>query len=270
MTFRHPVKQALLASFSAFNRYPASLGEKNEILSLIKTLWPVECGRELIRLGPDSDGGYLVPNDLADISACFSPGVSTTSGFEKEIADRGIKVFLADASVEKPEMPHALFKFTKRNLGANSTSMTMTLEEWIEAEVGDTHNDLLLQMDIEGCEFETLLATPVRVLKKFRIIVLEVHHLDHLWSRHFFSIAKATFQRLLSTHRTVHIHPNNCANPCRLHGLSIPPVMEFTFLRDDRFLMETSYRQDFPHRLDRDNTSNPPIELPRIWTGTLT
>jgi hypothetical protein len=36
---------------------------------------PVITVKELIRIGGDADGGYLVPNDLEDLSGCFSPGL---------------------------------------------------------------------------------------------------------------------------------------------------------------------------------------------------
>jgi hypothetical protein len=36
---------------------------------------PVITEHELMRLGADHDGGYLIPNDLDGITACFSPGV---------------------------------------------------------------------------------------------------------------------------------------------------------------------------------------------------
>jgi hypothetical protein len=36
----------------------------------------------LIRLGADGDGGYLVPDDLEDVAACFSPGVDDRASFE--------------------------------------------------------------------------------------------------------------------------------------------------------------------------------------------
>ncbi|MCU0317661.1 MAG: hypothetical protein MUC92_13840 [Fimbriimonadaceae bacterium] len=54
---------------------------KEDILSLIAKLRPIRGQHELIRLGPDEDGGYLVPDDLEGIVACFSPGVNTVSRF---------------------------------------------------------------------------------------------------------------------------------------------------------------------------------------------
>lgn len=48
-----------------------------------KTLVPDS--KDLIRLGPNGDGGYLVPDDLTGIEACFSPGVCATSEFENTV-----------------------------------------------------------------------------------------------------------------------------------------------------------------------------------------
>ena len=70
--------------------------------ALIEKLSPVTCGKELIRLGDDGDGGYLLPDDLGGIAACFSPGVGYSSKFEIDVAARGIRVHMADASVDGP------------------------------------------------------------------------------------------------------------------------------------------------------------------------
>ena len=53
-----------------------------KILSLMKEKY---ISTELIRVGGEGDGGYLVPNILKNISYCYSPGVSFTASFEKEL-----------------------------------------------------------------------------------------------------------------------------------------------------------------------------------------
>src|SRR5689334_14863840 len=73
---------------------------------LLRELRPIDAGIDLVRVGPAGDGGYLVPDDLNGIRYVFSPGVSTESGFEAEMAERGLHVFLADASVDGPATPH--------------------------------------------------------------------------------------------------------------------------------------------------------------------
>ena len=56
----------------------------------------------LIRLGGETDGGYLVPDDFEGIHTCFSPGVAEVANFETEMAARGIRCFMADYSVNAP------------------------------------------------------------------------------------------------------------------------------------------------------------------------
>jgi len=65
----------------------------HEIKSLISRLRPLNTNHELIRLGGNSDGGYLVPYDLEGIDYCFSPGVSTIANFENDLTQKGNKMF---------------------------------------------------------------------------------------------------------------------------------------------------------------------------------
>jgi hypothetical protein len=235
-----------------------------QVRALIASLRPVKANRDLVRLGPAGDGGYLVPDDLDGIVACFSPGVSSESGFERVCADRGMRVFMADASVAGPAEAHPNFSFAKRYVGAFSSGEFITLEDWVEAGIDGLDGDLVLQMDIEGFEYETLLGAPSALLGRFRIIVAELHGLDQLWNRAFFNIASRALQKLLLTHACVHIHPNNVAPLHRHAGVAIPPLAEFTFVRRDHVQPGVA-ATTFPHPLDRDNCDQPPVVLPAIW-----
>lgn len=245
---------------------PTKITRKSDLTALIGRLHPLATDKELIRLGPDRDGGYLVPDDLAGIEACFSPGVSDSSDFELACAQRGMQVFLADWSVDGPATRHENFHFTKKFVGATTSERFMTVADWVKQAPIGADTDLLLQMDIEGYEFETLLSMPDELLKRFRIIVIEFHRLHHLWSAPFFRLAASAFAKLLQTHSCVHLHPNNCRSSIYLQGVEIPRVMEMTFFRNDRF-KPTGYARRFPHPLDRDNTAKAPVVLPAGWYG---
>ncbi len=246
--------------------FPVPMTDTETLHSFIKTLHPIQQDKELIRLGPNGDGGYLVPDDLGGIEACFSPGVSNVSGFERDCANRGMKIFLADKSVDAPGEQHELFEFTKKFIGSVSDEDFMTLDEWVNTRLVDSAADLMLQMDIEGYEYEVLLSTSQKLMTRFRILVIEFHDLDQLWNRPFFNIVSQAFRKILKTHWCIHIHPNNCCGSVTSKGIEIPRMMEFTFLRRDRMDHEpTSFRTDFPHPLDRDNTDTPPLELPDCW-----
>ena len=57
-------------------------------LGLLDVLRPQPSPVPLIRVGGNWDGAYLLPDDLKNIAACFSPGVSNTKRFEDELLDR--------------------------------------------------------------------------------------------------------------------------------------------------------------------------------------
>ena len=239
-----------------------------KVRALIKRLYPLSIDKEPIRFGPNGDGGYLIPDDLEGIHACFSPGVSDISGFEKDCADQGIKVFLADASVDKAADEHELFHFTKKFIGGTERDNFITLDDWVNSSTNEGSSDLMMQIDIEGDEYEVFDATSKALMQRFRIIVAEFHELDKLAEmdsdrcKEIFSV----LNQILTTHSCVHLHPNNCCGSLPYEDFDFPKVMEFTFVRKD-FIKQSSYQTNFPHPLDYNNTPNPTLELPKCWIG---
>jgi hypothetical protein len=238
--------------------------EKQKIYEFLDSVKPIKTNHNLIRVGGDSDGGYLIPNDIDGIDACFSPGVSKIADFETDLTQRGIKCFLADYSVDGPPEKNALFDFEKKFIGSVNNDIYMTLESWIDSKP-QCGNDLILQMDIEGSEYRVIFETPSETLNKFRILVIEFHSLDYLFNRMGFELIDLVFMKILNNFEVVHIHPNNCFKPVECCGISIPPTMEFTFIRKDRIL-EKSRELSFPHQLDKANvTDNADYALPKCW-----
>lgn len=238
---------------------------KEDIQKLLQDLYPVFVS--LRRLGGNGDGGYLVPDDLEGIEACFSPGVGTISNFEKECSDLKIKTFLADASVESPAIEDDSLYFVKKYVGAMNDENFITMDEWVSSSSIDEDTDLMLQMDVEGFEYEIFLNMSEELLRRFRIIVVEFHNLDQLWNNPFFSLSSRVFKKILQTHFCVHLHPNNNDLFLKAQGLSIPLTMEFTFLRRDRANGNLKHAVSFPHYLDRKNNSVVPYSsvLPSCW-----
>ena len=259
-----PLKSAIIDLLGPWGVFPTDATDKRRILALLAKLYPLTTAAPLLRLGPVGDGGYLVPDDLAGIEACFSPGVGLISGFEKDCADRGLGVYLADASVEHPGALHERFHFTRKYLGVTTNENFMTLDDWVAGSAVRADSDLMLQIDIEGFEYEVLLGASDRLMRRFRMIVAEFHLLDQFWNEAFFGLAARTFEKILQTHACVHIHPNNSSPLLKKGGLAIPPLAEFTFLRRDR-LSEPRHAAQFPHPLDSDNTDRPHFALPQCW-----
>lgn len=236
-----------------------------EVSDLIRVLRPRRCDAPLIRLGGPGDGGYLVPDDLAGIEYCFSPGVNRTVDFENALADRHIRSFLADYSVEQPPVMRPEFVFDRRFIGLVDDEVYITLQSWKQKYLSDYTGDLLLQMDIDGSEYEVLLSAPLELLAQFRIIVVELHALDRLLDPFAFRVMRNSFRKLLSRFYVVHAHPNNCGGMIVHNGLEIPQVMELTLYNCCR-AAPGGYRSDYPHALDADNCAGrPPLALPSCW-----
>jgi hypothetical protein len=259
-----PLKDALLRLIGGLGVDVVKRTRFAELEALLRSLRPVDSGVDLIRLGPDGDGGYLLPDDLEGIQYAFSPGVSTESGFEAALANAGLQIFLADYSVNEPAELNENFDFDKKFVGCLSDEMFMTLDGWKAAKIPDYDDDLLLQMDIEGAEFEALFSASAELLSQFRIMVIEFHYLQELLNKPFFTLVSRLFEKLLQTHSVVHIHPNNCCGSVKSRGLEIPRIAEFTFYRNDR-LKKKAFRESFPHPLDRDNTAKRTLVLPKCW-----
>ncbi len=231
--------------------------------NLLKQLYPIKTN--LIRIGPQANGGYLLTDEITNITSCFSPGVGQVCDFELDIANRGIKVFFADGTVKKLPKDHNQFNFIAKNLGSINNKNTMTLESWVNDSVDKSENDLLLQIDIEGAEYETIIACPESVIQRFKIIVGEFHNLDQLWNRPYFEIISAAFQKILKTHICIHNHPNNYRRPTTYNNITIPTITEISFLRRDAISGPFKFANIFPHPLDSDTTNSESLVLPKDW-----
>ena len=240
------------------------------LLEFLGALHPRDPGVPLVRLGPDADGGYLVPDDLDGIEACFSPGVGLVTGFEQDCADRGMAVFLADGTVDDPTGGDPRLRFVRTNVGATDGDGVVSLRRWIADSLPGVSGDLLLQIDVEGAEYATLLAAPPEVLARFRIVVVELHHLELLGSAGFFDVVRATLDRLWPTHVCVHSHPNNADRLVSVGGVLVPATLEVTLLRRDRIRTDDEqFATEFPHPLDRDNAEAPSLVLPPALRRTV-
>ncbi len=261
MGLEQTVKNALLRlKVAGEPRVPS-----DKLRNFLTACAPVGLETPLIRVGPDGDGGYVLPDDLEGITACFSPGVDFTAGFEEDIARRGIPCYLADYSVDGPPIDNPRFHFQKKYLGSRSDDILIRLEDWVAETVGDAAGDFLLQMDIEGAEYGVLLDTPVPMLKRFRIIVLELHHCDLLFSRSGHDRVAEPILKLLDHFSIVHIHPNNRYPPVSDGKVSIPPLLEFTFLRKDR-IRPGPAPSTYPLDVDSPNVAKrPDIPLHPSW-----
>lgn len=235
---------------------------KEKLVKVLNKLTPHNLGFNLVRIGGDNDGGYLVPDILDEIKICFSPGIGNKTLFEKELINRGIKTYLADGTIDEDKIKLDNFNFTQKNITSFNSHKTITLESWINSKINNT-TDMLLQMDIESSEYEVIHSTPEEYLKKFKIIIIEFHYLEKINDHYFYENFSSALEKLLLNFEICHIHPNNCKGLYSVNGIKLPTAIEVTFLRKDICKFKKKIN-NFPHRLDQKNINHlPDVFLPK-------
>lgn len=257
--------QAILSRFGMTLTWAT---DRDRLVGLLGALWPIDAGVPLIRFGDQADGSYLMPDDLDDLDACLSPGVGNSCDFELACAARGMRVFMVDGGLTTPPSNDPRLSFRQAWLTAHKTDGGISIREWIELEELASTSELILQMDIEGAEWELISVWDEIDFGRFRVIVIEFHQFHYLTQQNFFDLVSPSLYRLLDSHAVVHLHPNNCCGEIDHRGLRIPRVLEVTLLRRDR--VRGSSPVDYVvHPLDRDNTPNQSLVLDRQWLGVM-
>ncbi|MDZ7841056.1 MAG: FkbM family methyltransferase [Gammaproteobacteria bacterium] len=175
---------------------------------------------------------------------------------------------MADASVEQPPVDNPLFEFDRKFLGAHRDETFTTLGAWVGEKLGeDDDHDLLLQMDIEGGEFDVLIESDKSLLRRCRMMVIEFHRMESIFERNSLPLLHALFTKLHQDFVIVHSHANSCCGIAESFGVGIPPVFEISYLRRDRVANQaTGAQMHLQHALDRPNVpENPDIVMPDLW-----
>lgn len=244
------------------------LNSKKELQKFLEQFRAHYISCDLVRIGGDGDGGYLLPNVFDKISYCFSPGVSYTANFEKELSEKfNIKSFMADASVEKAPLADGNFDFIPKFLGAHSRDQFITLSEWLVQSNLESDSNLLLQMDIEGGEYEVLTYEDSSTLASFSAMIIEFHNLKKLFRRDFLKMVSAIFEKIYKNFSICHVHPNNSCGIASLDGIEVPRVIEVTFIRND-LLDDFANGKSImlPHPLDSKNVDRKDdLSMPPEW-----
>jgi hypothetical protein len=235
--------------------FASQMIQEPELKSYWKMIQPYSNGHKLVRVGGKGDGGYLLPDDFDEIKYCFSPGAGAIWTFEEMLGSKfGIESLVCDGTIDRYPSFKSLKSFIPMNVGITESENVISFETWVGA-VGADPGDLLLQMDIEGGEYPILSSIEADFLKKFRIVVLELHDLHLLALRSSFSFQYSQLMsKLLKNFDVVHLHPNNCGGSYVAHGILLPKVAEITLHRKDR--SQELVKVTIPHQLDSPNNAD--------------
>ena len=257
-----------LASYLFNNKSIINDWLDHAVQSFIKEFLSHYVSVDLIRVGGEGDGGYLIPDVRNSVSHCFSPGVDYVASFEDALSQsHGIKSFMADASVAAPPLENKDFNFVRKFLGAESKGDFITLSDWMGVSLIGDERGLLLQMDIEGGEYDVLSYESSDTLARFSVMVIEFHGWQSIFDEQFLGRLTEIFNKIYQNFSICHVHPNNCCGIAEENGISVPRVLEITFIRNDlidKFATDPAVK--LPHKLDfRNLKDQADIQMPEAW-----
>ena len=190
-----------------------------------------------IRIGSEYDGGYVIADGLS-YDELISCGISDDVTFENDFINKyNVNCIAFDGTIDKlPENSNKRIDFIKKNISKSSTSSTTNLSEYIE-----NKNNLFLKMDIETNEYQWLESVTLENMNKFIQIVIEIHFPFTYSEELFLSLSYPMtvenkinlIKKINVTHNLIHLHPNSCCGTTNFNNITVPNVIECTFLRKD-------------------------------------
>ena len=101
------------------SRHIITDAEQAPIIDLLSHLTPRRSvGFGKLRLGRDGDGGYVMLDDFADVSAALSFGIGRDCSWDAAIAARAIDVDQYDHTVDGSPTANPRFRFFKKKIAA--------------------------------------------------------------------------------------------------------------------------------------------------------
>jgi hypothetical protein len=240
---------------------------KEDILKFI-SLFNIKLPKNinLIRIGSNNDGGYLVPNILDKISYCYSLGIGKNVSFENDLYKKGISSFGADGNINKLPENIKNYNFINKNIGLIDDDKNLRFETMVNSNTPDD-NSLIAQIDIEGEEYSLLMDTPLKILEKFKVIIIEFHNLNKISDKIIYNFYSKSLQKILLKFNICHMHINNAEQPIKIKNIYVPPLIEITFLRKD-FYNGDLQQVVIPNNLDEKNVvKNSEIKFDKNWTS---
>jgi hypothetical protein len=222
-------------------------------LSLL-TPWDV-IGSGKLRIGGESDGGYVLLDRLRREQPVLSYGVGLDSSFDFDLAQRGHRVFMFDHTVDGPcgRLPKGCV-FIREGVAAKADpkkKMDTVLAHLRRYRLA-SRRDVILKMDIEGGEWDIIAALPEKAMNVFEQIVVEFHWLENLKRDGFTAQVRAALQHLNESFTLCHVHANVHGGLRRPAGVVLPNVLEATYVRSD-LISRKPNRTFYPTEHDRTN-----------------
>ena len=220
---------------------------RRELMAELRPVTLKNC--TLARFGGPGDGGYLMcGNLLGEAQGVYSYGIGGTDDWGCEVGSRfGLPVHQYDCfNLEQPVCNDGgRFVFHAECIGPETVTIESRPFDTLASQIaknGHAGKRLIVKMDVEGAEWESLMATPDAVLAEIDQLPMELHGVD---GPRFPELVR----KLKRTFHLVHRHFNNMA--CEA-GLDPFPsrAIQVLFVNKRIGIPDPSVEPSLPNTLD--------------------
>lgn len=193
--------------------------------NIIELLRPYDVFSPKKRLGPKSDGGYVISEiALQSCEYLFTYGVENDIRYEEDFVKQFKKpCFLFDHTINKEAWKTTLMTYKPEGLGYEAHCKDF-LEHYKEFNID---GDVLLKIDIEGNEWDYFDKTDINEISKVTTgIIIEIHLTGHHSINRFVRLLNTLDQFFILNH----IHGNNHSDTFKYGEYEIPLVLELSFI----------------------------------------
>ena len=218
-------------------------------------------GFDLIRIGRDYDGGYIMLDDFEPGGIAYSFGISGNVSWDKDMASRGYDVFMYDHTIDGLPEENTRFHWSKLGIadGVTHDDRLKTLEELISRNGHEGKRDMILKMDVEGAEWGFLESVKPETLSQFSQMTFELHNMIKLADH---ERVLNILRKINETHQLVHLHANNVSSYVTIGGRNFAALFEVSYVLRDKYKFSSEYDVKLPLKIDMPNiTGWPEIEL---------
>ena len=194
---------------------------------MLKYLKPVDANLKMKRLGPDEDGGYIMPEKvLNECVALFTYGVGNDTRYEVDFYNQYHKpIYVFDHTIGYN--PPEFMNHTREGLGFEE-NLDCFINHYFQRKID---GPVYLKVDIEGGEYPYFLNTDIDVIANLTIgLSIEVHWLEKDKDRDDFI---KMIEKLSKRFTLVHTHGNNWGDTFTYDSNDVLNIYELSFINTD-------------------------------------
>ena len=201
-------------------------------------------GKQRILLGEKGEGCYVILDDFENIKYAYSFGISGNTKFDKALADKGIDIYMYDHTINSLPYENPKFHWKKIGLcGKRKQYPNMkNLDQLIVENGHSKEKNMILKMDIEHWEFESLVDIKEETLNQFKYILIEYHFKDETQFKSH-NLYYKVLKKIAKTHQAFYARCNeNRSNIAQFGVNRICHIIEVSYIikKDNIFIKDNA------------------------------